>query len=159
MFKMNTPYLSKSSVAGFTLIELLCVLFIVSLVSTIGLHGFLGLKARVEQQVFFQTFENNLAYIHERAIIGGTAAYIHSRQDYIAIDFPYDGKAQEILYAPSSIKVITINDLTFHQYTGTYGPISSFDFVDTLANQRITYQLFLGSGRYEKRITPIVHAT
>lgn len=138
--------------SAFTLIEMLCVLFVVSMISLCSIYGFVGLKNRVEQQVFLQTFENNLAYIHERAIIGENATYIRAKQYFVSIDFPYDGQPEEVLYPPKTLKISDSESITFHHYTGTYGPISSFVFYDKLANRRIIYQLFLGSGRYEKRI-------
>lgn len=145
---------------GFTLVETLLVLVVASTFLLIGFSQFKKFEARIAEERFIQSFEQNYLYAQKNAIVTGFETQIvrPKGQDNI---FQFETTSDEgfafeekvVLEIPASIKLGQCpGEHKFHGISGNNSTLSAYEFKCYVMKRTIKFQLQMGSGRYTKVI-------
>lgn len=135
-------WLRRYRIKAVTLLESLLVLFLVSLLA-LSLSGTVhGTFQRVEESLFFMGFEH--LYQDSQSLSVSQQAPVRLVYQSGQLTNGYQSLA-----VPDGIDVMTDLDLAF---SDTGGNSSLKKLVFHTATEQVTYQLYIGSGRYKKTV-------
>lgn len=143
---------------GFTLIESLIVLSVVSTMVLIPTLKLTNLYQRYRCQHFFNQFEKNLHATQQSAIVSGRMSRVYYNSEKNMYFFDYNWSSEYIhqveLFLPPEVVYKNGGNLFFHPPNGNIstGALSAIIFQESITGKTITYQLTLGSGKYDKKI-------
>ena len=143
-----------ANLSAFTLFEILLVLFCCSLFLLLPVLSIQSWQRRIEVQQFLASFEKNILFTQEMAIVNGKNTHVILNEEMQKIFF---NSTKEIdnstkLVVPKSLKVSGSKQITFKQFTGNSGNLSKFVFYWQSGKQTVEYQFQMGSGRFVKKI-------
>lgn len=141
---------------GFTLIESLLVVFICTMFMLLPTLAIKKWKQVLEVDQFFSSFEKQLLFTQQMAIINMTDTQIVFFESSRHIKFltPKNEQLLEevLLEVPASLEAAGPQKIIFKKGSGNNGKLAKFSFSWTEKNQLIEFQFQLGSGRYVKKI-------
>ena len=135
--------LQQSRLKAFSLMESLLTLVLVSFL-TLSLSGTVqGLFRKSQETLFFLSFEQ--VYVDSQKLA------LSTRQDiYLELEGSQISNGYQELNLPASIQLVQPQTLHF-QETGGNSSLAKVQFQSS--DGLVTYQLYLGSGRYKKTKT------
>lgn len=130
----------KSTNKGFTLFESLLVLFIVSFLA-IGLSGAVGHTFQsVQEKVFLWEFEHLYKESQQLAITSQQNVHLQVSNQKLTNGY-------QMVQVPKNVVIEQESELTFNQEGGN-SSLAKIRF--QFPEKTVTYQLYIGSGRYKK---------
>lgn len=127
-------------IKAFTLLDSLLTLAITTFMILSLSVSVSGIFQRVEEKLFFLSFENLYRDTQKLANIKQESMILEISESQIS-----NGLAR--LDLPDGIKVVNRHSITFNQAGGNS---SLTKIVFESGNKRVTYQLYIGSGNYKK---------
>ncbi|HFI0149554.1 TPA: competence type IV pilus minor pilin ComGD [Streptococcus suis] len=130
----------KLTLRAFTVMESLLTLFVVSLL-TFSLAGSARTAFQsVQETIFFWEFEHMYKESQQRAA---------SHQEMLALELATKaiGNGYQKIEIPASVELVEEQTITFDKNGGN-SSLAKIQFIAD--NKKITYQLYIGSGRYKK---------
>ena len=147
---------NNQELSGFTLIESLLVLLIVLLLASYPLMSWNKWQEQLEITNFFQLFEKHLVYAQQTAIEFRQDSRVYAKRSerVIYFNFATATKLKEVapLKIPAKLQVVAHADVTFLPASGNASKMEVFRFLQAGQEKEITYQYYLGSGRFVKKI-------
>lgn len=136
---MNTKQMQRTNRA-FTLLESLLVLFVVSMLA-LGLSGGVGTAFRsVQETVFLWEFEHLYRESQKLAVSSQEEVVLQVGAGQLSNGY------QEVAF-PATVSVLEERSVVFNREGGN-SSLAKVRF--QLADKRVDYQLYIGSGRYKK---------
>ena len=147
----------KNSIAGlvaFTLFETLLVLLCCSVFLLLPVLSIQSWQRKIEVQQFLTSFEKNILFTQQIAIVNGIDTKLTLNEDKQEIIFYSTKQIADTtkLMVPEALKVSGPKQISFKKTTGNSGNLSKFIFKWQAEKQAIEYQFQLGSGRFVKNI-------
>lgn len=132
--------LVQSTLRAFTLLESLLTLFVVSFIALMLSSSVHGVFQYVEEQIFFMEFEHLYKTSQKLAI--------SSHQEIILdVNHSHISNGYQTIVLPETIEVKTAQQLVFNKKGGN-SSLAKLAF--STETKDIRYQLYLGSGRYQR---------
>lgn len=142
---------------AFTLFETLLVLICCALFLLLPVLSIQSWQQRIEVQQFLASFEKNILFTQQMAIVNGINTSLSFDEEKREISFYATKKIVDgtNVTLPEALIVSGPKQITFKKLTGNNGNLSKFIFNWQSEKQTIEYQFQLGSGRFVKKIIKI----
>lgn len=145
--------------AGYTLLETLITLGLICLLLLLPVISLDRLYRQYQVHFFFTQFEKNMAFTQQAAIVSGRTATVHYHERQC--DFMYQWyqdvtKTTEVKLPQTietSMKEVSVN---FKAGKGNVDKLPKFTFIDKENKKKYTYQINMGSGKYEKKVEELL---
>lgn len=144
--------------AGFTLIESLLVLLVVISLIYYPLQQWSSWQEELVVEDFFKLFELNLVSAQFSSVSYQKRATARVMRGDTFVTFFYQRNSQDeekktsVIWIPNELEAAKDTTLTYLQKTGNVSEIVSFKFRQRSNDRVYTYQFYLGSGRFVKKI-------
>lgn len=151
---IRQPQQTERKIMSFTLIECLLVLWILTSLASLSVHGYQKMQQQLERARFFRQFESGFYLTIARAITTDAPSEMIINASGIRMEHPKFSAI--VFHYPEGIHCISsARYLRFSSKTGNYAPASKVVFADEHARCKVIYSFYFGSGRYEKKIIPL----
>lgn len=144
-------------IRAFTLVESLLVFLLVAVMLLLTVTRFKALERRMTEERFLQSFEQNYLYTQKKEIVTWKLSMMTYESATQSIEFKSTGEdmaedGEKIYLAiPATVKLTSgKNTLIFKAGSGNNSTLVAYIFECSAMKRKVTYQLQLGSGRYEK---------
>jgi len=144
----------KSRPYGYTLLEVLIVLLVVSAFALLPLLSLRGWQKQMAVSLFFASFERQLLQVQQAAIVEGHESWVVPHPNKQAIYFSYRsrGATRFVMQpVPEGIRLDSDTAFRFNNISGSANKLTQINFI--VADQKVTYQLQVGSGKVEKYVS------